>query len=1062
MIKYICLLLLFTNTYLITVGQVLTVHVTDKATGQALPGVTLRLRQTGALRVTNNNGGAIFPIDAKKDTLLGYLVGYKTVSRSISDSDHTVILYMEQKTDSLQEITVQTGYQRISKERATGSYEFLDNKLLNQQTGNNILDRLNGVANNVVFDNNASRQQPITIRGLSTINGPRDPLVVVDNFPYDGDIANINPNDVESITILKDAAATSIWGVRAGNGVIVITTKKGSNTGKTRTGFNADMITAGKPDLFYLRPVASADLVDVEEMLFSQGYYNDRENDPSFPALSPVVELLIKKSDGLLSSADADEQINNLKQHDVRNDLLKYMYRKPLTQQYALNFSGGWQKASYYLAGGYDRSVDNLGAVSNRTTLRSQLSLQLSPRLSVNTSLSVNLTASKSGAPGYSGLTNGTGGPIYTYTRLADASGNPLPFARNYRQGFVDTAGDGTLLDWNYYPLDDYKHNYTKSFLTEIIADMSWQYKINQLFSLNVYYQYERQSSDGKNLADDQSFEARDMINLFTQADAFGDIIYNVPKGGILNRTEAGIESHNVRSQLNFDYTFGNHSITAIAGAEARQVHTTGGSATTYGYDDDFLTFKPVDYVDYFTTYLGGYENIPDGTSFTDQTNRYVSAYMNAAYTYLNRYTLSGSVRKDESNLFGVKANDRGVPLWSSGVAWELSKEHFYHLKSIPYLKFRVTYGFSGNVDPSRSAVTTEQYLDYPASYSSYQQARILQNGNPDLRWEKVAMINAGLDFASKNNAVSGSFEYYRKHGTDLYGITPVDPTTGVGDGGAIMKNVASMRGSGWELSLTTNNLKGSLRWNTTLLVSRAASKTEKYYHDPALPSSFISSGTTINPMNGFDLYAVSSYKWGGLDPQTGDPIGYLDGEKSEDYQAIYHATNKEELVYSGSAIPVYTGALRNTLRWRGFEMDINITGAFGYFFRKPSLNYGSLFSMDAGNADFAKRWQKPGDEAFTNIPSMIYPDNSYRDLFYQYSAATVDKGDYIRLQYINLAYTIPNNGKKHALLDGIQFYLNAANLGIIWRANHDGIDPQYINELPQPRAFSIGIRSNF
>ncbi|SEA28091.1 TonB-linked outer membrane protein, SusC/RagA family [Arachidicoccus rhizosphaerae] len=1063
MSKSILFIFLCLNMYNMVNGQDLTIKVKDVSTGQPIPGVSLELRNSGIHRMTDDNGTALIPMKFKEDTLVAQMVGYKILFRKIdSTSPHNLIEYLEATDYSLENVTVQTGYQHISKERATGSYEYLDSKILNQQTGSNILDRLNGVANNVVFDNDGNRQQPITIRGLSTINGLRSPLIVVDNFTYEGSVSNINPNDVESVTVLKDAAATSIWGVRAGNGVIVITTKKGSQSGKQSVSFNADMITSGKPNLFYLRPIASSDLIDVEQMLFEKGYYNDKESASSFPALSPVVELLIKKRDGLISAVDFDQQINDLRLHDVRNDLEKYMYRKPFTQQYALNFSGGTQNVSYYFSGGYDRNMDNLGGINNRTTLRSELSIRLAPRLSVNSSVAINLISSKTGAHGYSYLTNNTGGPIYTYTRLADNLGQPLSFAKNYRQSFIDTAGGGKLLDWNYYPLQDYKHDFTKTFISDIVANSSWKYSINKMLSLNFYYQYERQSTQNKNLSDIQSFAARDMINLFTQFDAFGELVYNVPNGGILNRSDATIESNNGRLQVNFDHSWGNSDLTAIAGAEIRQVHTFSGSATTYGYDDDFLSYKSVDYVDYFTTYLGGYQNIADGTSFADRTNRYLSGYINAAYSYKGRYSVSGSMRKDQSNLFGVKANDKGIPLWSGGLAWELSKEGFYNFNAIPYLKFRATYGFSGNVDPSRSAVTTEQYLDLPASYSGFQQARILQYGNPDLRWEKIAMTNIAVDFASRNHTISGSFEYYLKHGTDLYGITPIDPTAGISDGTSIMKNVASMIGRGWELSLTTRNLKGELGWHTTLLFSHSVSKTEAYYLNPALPSSFISNGNTINPMNGFDLYSIISYKWGGLDPMTGDPIGYLNGEKSKDYQAIYNAKDKDDLIYDGSAIPKYTGALRNTFDWKGFELDVNITSAFGFYFRRSSIDYGGLFSMDAGNADYAGRWQKPGDEKHTNIPSMIYPDNSYRDLFYLYSEANVEKGDYIRIQYINLTYTFPKVSKRPNILNSLQIYLNAANLGLLWRSNDVGIDPQYIDVTPQPKTYTIGIKCNF
>lgn len=1061
MIKYITIIILLLIASSKAKGQITTISVRDSSTGQPMPGVPIQLLKNKINILTDNEGTATIKIK-ENDIIIISHIGYRTKTIKVNPNIDKLTILMGAQEANLSDVIVQTGYQHISKERVTGSYEILGKKLLNQQIGSNILDRINGVANNVVFDNDPNRQQPITIRGLSTINGPRDPLIVVNNFPYEGDINNINPNDVESITILKDAAATSIWGVRAGNGVIVITTKKGTSNNKVNLGLNINTSVTDKPDLFKLKPIASSDLVDVEKILFSNGFYDDLEEDSYHKALSPVVELLIKERDGIITTSNASASLKKLRNHDVRNDLEKYVYKKPIAQQYSFNINGGSKLASYYVSAGFDHGKNNLGATSSRTTLRSRVDVQLSSWVNVTSSLSLNLSKSKSGAYGYTNLINASGGPVYTYTFLADELGNALPFAKDYRQGYVDTAGNGLLLNWDYYPLNEYKKNNSKSLLREVIANTNWKFKINKVLNLNLYYQYEQQQDNTKKYANESSYTARNLINLYTSIDNFGDIVNNVPKGGILNKNENKIESHNFRGQLNFNLKNNRNGITAILGFETRQVHISGSSGTTYGYDDEFLSFSPVDFVNYYTTFIGGYSNINHGQSFSDLTNRYLSGYMNAAYTYNDKYTLSASVRKDASNLFGVNANDKGIPLWSSGISWEITKEKFFNIDQIAYAKLRATYGYSGNVDPTRSAFTTEQYLDFPASYSHLQQSRILQVGNPDLRWEKIAMTNIGLDIAAKNNTINGSIEYYFKKGTDLYGKTPIDPTTGIAIGYSYMRNVASMRGSGWELSLTTQNIRRQLHWESTFMLSHAVSKTDKYYHDPVLPSSFISNGTTINPMNGFDLYSIISYKWAGLDPKTGDPIGYLNGEKSIDYEAIYNAMNKEDLVYSGSAIPKYNAALRNSYNWKGIQLDFNITGSFNYYFRKPTINYGSLFQMNNGHADFAKRWQVPGDETHTDIPSMVYPVNNYRDLFYQYSEATVEKGDYIKLQYVNLSYSIKPKTKINHPFTTFKIYLNAKNVGILWKANKENIDPQNISGIHTPKTISIGLSCTF
>jgi TonB-dependent SusC/RagA subfamily outer membrane receptor len=261
-----------------------------------LAGATITIKGTNTYTMTDNNGRFRLVMPATGRGIVISYIGYQSKQiplNSIKGNPATIIL--NKISLEMQEVTiVNTGYQTLPKERATGSFAQVDNATLNQQIGSNILNRLDGITSGVLFQKQNLLGAPsFMVRGLSSINGPKDPLIVLDNFPYDGDINNINPNDVDNVTILKDAAAASIWGTRAGNGVVVITTKKGRLNQPLKIDLNANYTFTGMPDLSYLRTISSSDYIDVEKTLFNNGYYDSYLGDTyNYPALSPVIEIL--------------------------------------------------------------------------------------------------------------------------------------------------------------------------------------------------------------------------------------------------------------------------------------------------------------------------------------------------------------------------------------------------------------------------------------------------------------------------------------------------------------------------------------------------------------------------------------------------------------------------------------------------------------------------------------------------------------------------------------------------------------------------------------------------
>ena len=247
--------------------------------------------------VTNSEGEFSIRLTIFPDTLTISYIGHPPVKRLVNKKDLVIQILLPGAEDQvLNEVQVSTGYQRIPKERATGSFSVISNKVFNQQVSTDILSRLEAVANGLKVDRLSSvGSSKLSIRGLSSINGPKDPLIILDNFPYEGDITGINPNDVQDITLLKDAAAASIWGAKAGNGVIVITTKKGSYNQPISVEVAANMTIGEKPNLFYNKQISSGDFIDAETFLFNNKYRFSDTSASSRPVFSPVYEILFKK-----------------------------------------------------------------------------------------------------------------------------------------------------------------------------------------------------------------------------------------------------------------------------------------------------------------------------------------------------------------------------------------------------------------------------------------------------------------------------------------------------------------------------------------------------------------------------------------------------------------------------------------------------------------------------------------------------------------------------------------------------------------------------------------------
>lgn len=1029
---------------------------------QPLPGVNVVVKGT-TIGTTTDSDGRFSIMASEKDILVFSFIGYKP-QEVVAGSQTQIDIVLQEDIATLDEVTiVSTGYEKLPKERATGSFVQVDNELVNRRVSPDILSRLEDVTSGLIFNRNVQGTGDISIRGRSTISGNAQPLIVIDNFPYDGDIANINPNDVESITVLKDAAAASIWGARAGNGVIVITTKKGKTDQPLQVSLNTNVTISQQPDLFYEPRMTTSDYIDLEKTLFANGFYENAEASSNYAPITPAVELMIANRDGTLSDGQLETELNSLRQQDVRRDFERYIFRKSTAQQYAINLRGGSPQTEYFLSAGFDKSLQNLvGNENSRVTINAGNTWHLlKDKIDLNTGVYYVDSRSTINNSGTNDISFNSDGWIYPYARLKDAAGNNTSITKDYRLAYAQGAESNGLLNWLYNPIEEIDNNDNTSRVKDIRVNASLKYNLTKDLNVEALYQYWNAGSSARNYRSTDTYYTRNLINLLTQDDGTGTLTRVIPDGGILDRFEQDATGNSLRAQVNYSKKWRVHELSSLAGYEVREVQTDNNSWRYYGYDDNLGTQKIVDYINYYPAYNnpGNFLAVPNGDGIGSLTDRFISYYGNAAYTYNRKYTLSASGRKDQSNLFGVNANQRGVPLWSVGVAWNATDESFMKFSFLPYLKVRSTIGFNGNIDKSVTAYTTA--LSRGANrLTGLPYATILNPPNSSLQWERVKIWNTGIDFELKDKVLTGSVEFYKKWGLDLIGTKPFPPSTGVT---SYRGNYASTRGYGWDLVLTSTNVNKALLWQTTLLFSTIREKVTEH-EVKAVAAQYVRSARDrflVYPMEGKPLYSVYSYNWAGLDPETGDPRGFLEGKPSNDYATIIETATPENIIYHGSARPTAFGSLRNTLTWKNISLSFNISYRLGYYIKMNSVRYSAALSGVPTHGDYSHRWQNPGDESNTYVPSMPSEINFNREDFYLNSSVLVEKGDHIRLQDINLSYSFAPALLQRLSLKNLQLYLYANNLGIIWKATDKNVDPDYETFKPL-RTMACGLRLTF
>jgi TonB-dependent starch-binding outer membrane protein SusC len=1023
--------------------------------------------------VTDNTGSVIVNgVDSNAILEVSY-VNYVPQKIKASELGSNVIKLNLQDNELV--TVVSTGYQSYSRKRATGSFVPISNELLSQQVSTNFLERLNGLVSGLTIVSNTgkSKESPISIRGRGTIFSNSFPLIILDNFPYSGDISNINPNVIESITVLKDASAAAIWGAYAGNGVIVITTKKGKLNQPIELGFNANVTISEKPDQYYSPDfIHASDMIDIETSLFDSNhydyYYDAMVNKVLYQgALTPVIEILLRKKAGFITESEANEQINSMRGHDVRKYFDKYWYRKSVNQQYAVNISGGSSGNAYQFSVGYDRNLPLLTYNKyNRITMSSNNMFALFKNLELQVGFNHTESHSTNNNGGRDTVTQGNRG-IYPYAELSDENGDPMPISHNQPLYIADTIK--SAVDWHYRPLEEIRKADNTTRFDNTCINTKLLYKFSNGFRLEGYFQYMKQRTNNKNIQGLSAWYTRNLINLFyNQAGNSPRERYAVPLDGIIDESNVELKSIKMRGQINYNRTFnGKHAVSAIAGVEKGNVDIAYKMDRQYGYKANMATStSSLNYSNRLPTFrdIAGSLMIPTRDQSKTTSDVSESYFINTSYTYAERYIFSASWRRDIANIFGADFNNRSVPLWSTGAAWLTSNEKFFQLSWISYLKLRATVGYLGNVNTSIPALQT---FNAPATTNNLGLlwSSINNPPNPDLGWERTKQINVAVDFEILNKRLSGRIEWYSKECNELIGLTKLAPSAGYAGMGmqGFMTNSAKLRSHGIDVEINSHNIKGDFTWTTLFLYSYNKDKILAYDQEfTSLAVAQASGGYNDlhTPVVGKPFSSIFSYKWAGVDPANGEPRGFIGKEISSDHKSLIGAP-VDNMTYNGPGQPVHFGSVINTFSCHHFSLSLKIGYKLGYVYRANTINYFALMNAGIMHRDYYKRWRNPGDEV--SVPAMVYPlKTTYRDDFFTNAEVNVRKGDHVRFHDIRLSYDFNKINWNNLSISNLQLYVYVNNLGILWKADKSSIDPDFPNGLKLSRTFAFGCKVNF
>ena len=1068
--------------------RIVTCLVTDQ-NDEPLPGATVKLRGTVNGASTDLEGLCMLTLEGHEPVLDVSYIGMKPKSVKVSSrTARQITIRLEPDAKLLDEVLV-TGYQNIKRENATGAYQLISANALDQRYTGDVASNLEGKVPGLVgYSNgmNGDGESALVIRGTGSFNAATTPLVVVDGLPVEGGLGSVNPYNIENITVLKDAAAASIYGARASNGVIVITTKR-AKTDRLEVSFSADLTISEKNDYGDMQWASAAELIELERYNFNfvkyspnksawqsvQSYYKNR-----CYTLSPIMRLLMAREAGDMTADEVDGQLAQLAGNDYHREWQDVWERPQVTHQYnlALRNRGKYVNSSIVL----NYKGDNQGVVNEHdNTLTFSYRGDMTPLKWLSLEFGANVINERSKrhiASEWNSITS-----FAPYQSMYNADGTLAAMEAGAYLSEPALLNNVYGLKSEAYNLhDEVNRNFANGRETNIRSFVHAKATLMEGWTLGGMFQYEDiyQKSEAYREAD--SYDMRHLYNLYTDKDG----THYLPDGGELTTHTGEGAYYTFRAQTDYSRTFAQkHQVEALAGFEFRESQFRSASTLFVGYDEASQTnnmgtanIGQLKDLEGSVSALGSaYTMIgaPTGDNYTtsDVLHRFYSVYFNGNYTYDSRYSASVSYRVDKADLFGADPKFRGRPLWSVGLGWNVQNEAF--MKNVGWvdaLKLRASYGLTGNIAQDFSS-----YLTATVGVNEINGVRVATLDTPpndQLRWEKTASLNIGTDFAVLGGRLTGSLDYYRKHGSDLLTTTDLDPTTGWA---SLTINNGKLLNTGVELQLNGEMLRARSRDDIGVSadfgIAYNKNEVTAVNHEATSGAEALASHTLHQ---GYPVHSLFSYRFAGMKEIGG--VQYF-GWQGADGTVHYTDVNTEEftpadVVYSGSLDPKVSASLTPQVTWKGFSLSAMFAYYGGHVMRArvedwtyegSAYGYHILNEIAAVPKSYLNYWTSFDDQ---------YPANGYAGSTnvvgdFRYLDANVVPADYLKLRNVVIGYEFPRAVCRSLRLQSLRLRVQLNNLWT-WTRNSLGIDPEACNPttgdtgLRTPRSYTMSISANF
>lgn len=1070
-------------------------YVTGKVTdenGEALVGANIKVLNSPYGAISDIDGNFSCRVPEESHTIEISFIGMQSEKVSVKNKNNVNVVLREDK-NILGDVVV-TGYQKISKERSTAAFGFVDSKELNRQMHADLSSSLEGKIAGLQMNvnPNTGEMTPI-LRGVGTFSNEVGtlPLIVIDDMPTNMTLNDINPYNVESITVLKDAAAASIYGALAANGVIVVTTKQAKDS-KTNININADWFITTKPNFDNLKLASTSDIIDYQTMIFNKNVEESGSVDGFLSAYksgyyNPLFQLYQDQANGLLSNDEVNATLNQWRNNDYYNEYRDNVWRTAITQRYNVSISQKTGENNHYVSFGYDNDKGRIPNDKNdKFSLYYKSNYKICNWLNVNIGLDASLSHETSPNSKY---TNYTIQQRYEKIYNEDGSLYTSPFVNI--SGNSGSAYNGNVVrqyesmspfkSFGFNVVNSLDEGLQKSNDVSLRPFFSLEAKFLKMFKYNLMYQYEWNNGKSETFEDKDSYIMRMTHNAMIDEDGKAQL----PEGGRMYQTEVSSKRYTLRNQIDFDKKWNKHTLTAIAGLEFRENKIpTVLSQLYYGYDPQTLSFSVMNWQDYEdgvgNSMLSGNSitlgNL--GSNLSETTHRYASFYSNANYSFKSKYNISGSIRWDYADLFGLDIENQKHPLWSVGGSWAISEEDFMKdISWINYLKLRATYGINGNVDQSSTTyfIVKQKVQSNPIkiNYLSYDDDDL---PNPRLRWEKTATLNTGLDFRLFNNIINGSIEYYNRYASDLLVRKYMDPT--IGAKSRVINN-GEIRNQGIELSLSANIIRRK-DWNFGIDMSFAHNKNKimKVDHDETAastsfilsPTNYFIEGTSYNTLWAYRIARIENGYPIAIDKDGNELITFNEDGTLKEITSSSSMKGVENLVNMGTLTPKFNGSFTLRLNYRNFDINAFFVFAGGHKMRKSVIDMDDSIGADT-REEITQTWnsETPNDNVrmYFDMPVEMRSYANTLQYWWQYGDVNVVDAGYAKLRNISIGYSLPENICKKMKVSSLRIKAQVSNL-LTWAKAGKGIDPESYSlnsgtrGMAMPKTYSIGFTTSF